>query len=121
MNWSHTALTERLDICYPIIQAPLAGGPGTPQLAAAISNAGGLGSLAGGYPNPKPAASHRRDARPHRPAVCRQPGAGRRGPGDLARLARARELLAPYRPNWGCRRNRPCRRNRRRSKNCWMW
>lgn len=33
----------------PIILAPMGGGPGTPQLAAAVSNAGGLGSLAGGY------------------------------------------------------------------------
>lgn len=34
---------------HPIILAPLAGGPGTPKLAAAVSNAGGLGFLAGGY------------------------------------------------------------------------
>lgn len=34
---------------HPIILAPLAGGPGTPELAAAVSNAGGLGFLAGGY------------------------------------------------------------------------
>ncbi|HUB38907.1 MAG TPA: nitronate monooxygenase [Streptosporangiaceae bacterium] len=33
----------------PIVLAPLAGGPTTPQLAAAVSNAGGLGFLAAGY------------------------------------------------------------------------
>ncbi|APT84013.1 hypothetical protein CAQU_01805 [Corynebacterium aquilae DSM 44791] len=33
----------------PIVQAPMAGGPACPALAAAVSNAGGLGSLAGGY------------------------------------------------------------------------
>lgn len=33
----------------PVIQAPMAGGPSTPQLAAAVSNAGGLGFLAAGY------------------------------------------------------------------------
>lgn len=33
----------------PIIQAPMAGGPSTPELAAAVSAAGGLGYLAGGY------------------------------------------------------------------------
>lgn len=33
----------------PIIGAPMAGGPSTPQLAAAVSNAGGLGMLAAGY------------------------------------------------------------------------
>jgi nitronate monooxygenase len=34
---------------HPIIQAPLAGGPSTPALAAAVSGAGGLGFLAAGY------------------------------------------------------------------------
>jgi nitronate monooxygenase len=39
-----TALCERLGIELPIIQAPMAGAVG-PQLAAAVSNAGGLGML----------------------------------------------------------------------------
>jgi nitronate monooxygenase len=34
---------------HPIVQAPLAGGPSTPALAAAVSEAGGLGFLAAGY------------------------------------------------------------------------
>jgi nitronate monooxygenase len=34
---------------YPIVGAPLAGGPSTPALTAAVSNAGGLGFLAAGY------------------------------------------------------------------------
>lgn len=34
---------------HPIVQAPLAGGPSTPALAAAVSSAGGLGFLAAGY------------------------------------------------------------------------
>jgi NAD(P)H-dependent flavin oxidoreductase YrpB (nitropropane dioxygenase family) len=34
-----------LDSCdIPVVLAPLAGGPSTPELAAAVSNAGGLGS-----------------------------------------------------------------------------
>ena len=33
----------------PIVQAPLAGGPSTPQLAAAVSDAGGLGFVPAGY------------------------------------------------------------------------
>jgi nitronate monooxygenase len=33
----------------PIVQAPMAGGPSTPELAIAVSEAGGLGFLAGGY------------------------------------------------------------------------
>lgn len=39
-----TALTDRLGLDWPIIQAPMAG-TSTPALAAAVSNAGGLGSI----------------------------------------------------------------------------
>ncbi|MER5750015.1 nitronate monooxygenase [Streptomyces sp. NPDC002088] len=38
------------DLCpHPIVQAPMAGGVSVPQLAAAVSEAGGLGFLAAGY------------------------------------------------------------------------
>lgn len=37
---------------YPIIQAPMAGGATTPQLVAAVSNAGALGSFAGSLLSP---------------------------------------------------------------------
>ena len=37
------------DIAVPIVGAPMAGGPGTPALAAAVSNAGGLGFIPAGY------------------------------------------------------------------------
>jgi nitronate monooxygenase len=40
----NTALLETLGIGYPILLAPMAG-PGTPELAIAVSEAGGLGSL----------------------------------------------------------------------------
>ncbi|HUB55498.1 MAG TPA: nitronate monooxygenase [Mycobacterium sp.] len=40
------------DTSKPLIVAPMAGGPSTPQLAAAASNAGGLGMLAGGLLRP---------------------------------------------------------------------
>jgi nitronate monooxygenase len=36
----------------PIIQAPMAGGPSTPELTAAVARAGGLGFLAAGYLSP---------------------------------------------------------------------
>ena len=42
-----TDIIQRLQIRYPIIQAPMAG-VSTPELAAAVSNAGGLGSIAPG-------------------------------------------------------------------------
>jgi nitronate monooxygenase len=37
------------DLAVPVIGAPMAGGPSTPQLAAAATNAGGLGFVAAGY------------------------------------------------------------------------
>jgi nitronate monooxygenase len=37
------------DLTVPIIGAPMAGGPSTPALAAAVSTAGGLGFVAAGY------------------------------------------------------------------------
>ncbi|MBS1895053.1 MAG: nitronate monooxygenase [Actinobacteria bacterium] len=40
------------DLALPIVQAPMAGGISTPALAAAVSNAGGLGFLAAGYREP---------------------------------------------------------------------
>src|SRR5271169_7256225 len=43
-------LLDLLDIQFPIIQAPMAG-TATPVLAAAVSNAGGLGSLGVGATN----------------------------------------------------------------------
>jgi len=45
----NTELTRKLNIEHPIIQAPMAGGPTTPDLVASVSNAGGLGSLGAGY------------------------------------------------------------------------
>ncbi len=42
--WSQNALTERLNILWPILQAPM-GWLSTPALAAAVSNAGGLGGI----------------------------------------------------------------------------
>lgn len=48
-----TELTRKLKIEYPILQAPMAGGPTTPDLVASVSNAGGLGSLGAGYLSPE--------------------------------------------------------------------
>src|SRR3569832_1295359 len=42
---------DQLD--FPIVQAPLAGGPSTPELAAAVSGAGGFGFVAAGYKTPE--------------------------------------------------------------------
>jgi len=40
--WARNAFTERLNLKWPILQAPM-GWLSTPALAAAVSNAGGLG------------------------------------------------------------------------------
>ncbi len=42
--WQKNALTERLNLKWPILQAPM-GSASTPALAAAVTNAGGLGGL----------------------------------------------------------------------------
>ncbi|MGN9907055.1 NAD(P)H-dependent flavin oxidoreductase [Phytohabitans sp. LJ34] len=52
MTWRDTALARRLGLRVPIIQAPMAGGISTPRLAAAVANAGGLGSIAGAMLTP---------------------------------------------------------------------
>jgi nitronate monooxygenase len=49
--WPKTKVTEILKISLPIVQSPMAGVT-TPALVAAVSNAGGLGSLACGYSAP---------------------------------------------------------------------
>ena len=54
--WSQ--LAARLGIEYPLIQAPMAGGPTTPELVAAVSNAGGLGSTGAAYLSPEEVVRH---------------------------------------------------------------
>lgn len=46
-----------LGIKHPIIQAPMAGGPSTPELVAAVSQAGALGSLGSAYSTPQQIAA----------------------------------------------------------------
>src|SRR5262245_20846606 len=51
MSW-HTTLTQRLGLDHPIIQAPLAGGGDTPDLVAAVCEAGALGFIGAAYLTP---------------------------------------------------------------------
>src|SRR5437763_15533665 len=46
-------LLRRLGVRHPIFLAPMGGGPGSPELAAAVSKAGGLGSLGAAYMTPQ--------------------------------------------------------------------
>ncbi len=49
----HTILTRALQLAYPVIQAPLAGGGDTPELVAAVCNAGALGFIGAAYLTPE--------------------------------------------------------------------
>jgi nitronate monooxygenase len=51
-NQLRTPICERLGIRVPIIQAPMAGGPSTPELVAAVGAAGALGSFGFAYTSP---------------------------------------------------------------------
>jgi nitronate monooxygenase len=52
MAMTANAFLRRLGIEHPILLAPMAGSGGTPELAAVVSNAGGLGAWGGGYAKP---------------------------------------------------------------------
>jgi nitronate monooxygenase len=52
MSWSQSRLVDLLGIRYPVVQAPMAGGPSTVDLAVAVSDAGGLGSIAAALLSP---------------------------------------------------------------------
>jgi nitronate monooxygenase len=52
-NLPNNEFLKHLNIRHPIIQGPLGGGPSTPELVAAASNAGGLGSLGAAYLTPE--------------------------------------------------------------------
>jgi len=51
--WNRTKITELLKIEYPILLGPMGGGFSTPELLAAVSNAGGLGSIGAYTLNPE--------------------------------------------------------------------
>ena len=48
-----TPLCDRLGLAVPVIQAPMAGGPASPELVAACSAAGALGSFGFAYTQPE--------------------------------------------------------------------
>lgn len=50
-------MADLRDLAVPVVAAPMAGGPTTPDLVIAASTAGGLGQLAAGYLTPERVAS----------------------------------------------------------------
>ena len=49
---ARSGFLRRFGVELPVVQAPMGGGPSTPDLVAAVSNAGGLGSLGAPYLTP---------------------------------------------------------------------
>ena len=58
-----TDFLRNLNVQHPIFQAPLAGGGDTPELVAAVSNAGGLGFIGAAYLSPEQIAVAAREVR----------------------------------------------------------
>ena len=63
MQWRDSLLGRRLGVRLPLIQSPMAGGASTARLTAAVSEAGGLGSVAGGLLSPDDLRAAIRDVR----------------------------------------------------------
>ena len=86
----------------PVVLAPMAGGPSTPALVAAVSAAGGLGTLGAGYLQPDEITAVLAAVRA---GTDRPFGVNLFTPGNLAvdetAVASAWEALAPYRRELG--------------------
>src|SRR3546814_2748252 len=50
--WPDRRIIDLFGITHPIVLAPMAGGPSTPDLAVAVAEGGGLGSLASATSTP---------------------------------------------------------------------
>src|SRR5712692_10824004 len=93
-----TALAQRLGLDYPIIQAPLAGGGDTPDLVAAVCEAGALGFIGVSYLTPAQivetaSAVRTRTARPFGINLFAPMGAAAEAPPDPGPMLRR---LAPF-------------------------
>jgi nitronate monooxygenase len=97
-----TRATEALGIEHPVVQAPMAGGPTTPELVAAVSNAGGLGSLGAAYLPPEKIREQVREIR----GLTEAPFAVNLFvpvpfEADPEKITHAQALLGPYRDELG--------------------
>jgi nitronate monooxygenase len=63
MSWRETTFAARVGLRTPIVQAPMAGGSTTPRLVAEVSEAGGLGSVAGAMLSPAELRAQIREVR----------------------------------------------------------
>ncbi|EGL18355.1 MULTISPECIES: nitronate monooxygenase [unclassified Paenibacillus] len=101
-------------IRYPLIQAGMAGGSTTPALVAAVSEAGGLGTLGAGYMTPEQISAAVREIRSRtgRPFavnlfILPEPGQGPHEQEQRQKADEAWRLLAPLREKTGTREERP--------------
>jgi nitronate monooxygenase len=96
------------DLRVPIVQAPMSGGPSTPELAAAVCDAGALGFVAAGYLTPEALAERltRTRALTSRPVGVNVflPGGA---PADLAEVERYAQALEPLAARAGVELGRP--------------
>ncbi len=102
MRWPRS-LADRIGVEYPVFQAPMAGGPSTPELAAAVSDAGGLGSMGAGYVSADALrqairATRALTSRPFCVNVFAPEAPASPSPDDVAR---AQAALAPFRAEVG--------------------
>jgi nitronate monooxygenase len=97
-----TPFTERMGIRHPLLLAPMAGGPSTPALCAAVSEAGGLGSYGAAYVAPAKLRQLIREiraatARPFAVNLFADDGVD----ADADTRRRAQDALAKYRAELG--------------------
>jgi NAD(P)H-dependent flavin oxidoreductase YrpB (nitropropane dioxygenase family) len=96
-----TNLLDLLGSDLPVLAAPMAGGPTTPALVLAASEAGSAGFLAGGYTSPEVLAGHVAEVRATTEAYGVNLFAPNPVPVDPAAYAAYRELLLPLADSYG--------------------
>lgn len=106
-----TPLCKQLGIEVPIIQAPMAGGTTTPELVAAVSEAGALGSFGFAYTQPEAMQHHAeavrsRTAKPFGVNMFLSENAGAIDPSEQRT---ALDALAPYFDALGLKRPEPAK------------
>ncbi|MGR3716797.1 MAG: NAD(P)H-dependent flavin oxidoreductase [Thermohalobaculum sp.] len=94
--WPDSRLCDLLGIEHPIIQAPMVGSD-TPALAAAVANAGGLGSIGCAMMSPEQFSAVYAETRAATNRALNMNFFAHAAPGDdEQKAARARALLAPF-------------------------
>lgn len=97
----NTEVCQLFGIEHPIIQAGMAGGPATPELAAAVSNAGGLGTLGAAYLAPEDLRQQIAEIK----AATRNPFAVNiftsKDKDDFTRIEEVQQALASFRKELG--------------------